>query len=156
MSDADDRPNVILHPPTLLVVALGGGFILRAIYGGLLPIPEAFGEAAGLILVIAALRVLIASISAFAEAGETLKPDTPSRTLFTEGPYRRSRNPIYAAMIAFGAGFALATQNLWMLLAVAMFGAIVHFFVILPEEAYLSRRFGREYEEYKARVRRWI
>jgi len=28
--------------------------------------------------------------------------------------------------------------------------------VITREEAYLRRRFGREYEEYGARVRRWL
>jgi protein-S-isoprenylcysteine O-methyltransferase Ste14 len=28
--------------------------------------------------------------------------------------------------------------------------------VILPEEEYLTRRFGEDYERYRARVRRWI
>jgi protein-S-isoprenylcysteine O-methyltransferase Ste14 len=28
--------------------------------------------------------------------------------------------------------------------------------VIAREEAYLRRRFGREYEDYAARVRRWL
>jgi protein-S-isoprenylcysteine O-methyltransferase Ste14 len=27
--------------------------------------------------------------------------------------------------------------------------------VILPEEEYLARRFGEDYQRYRARVRRW-
>jgi protein-S-isoprenylcysteine O-methyltransferase Ste14 len=34
--------------------------------------------------------------------------------------------------------------------------AIVRQFVILPEERYLRRRFGTDYEAYTRRVRRWL
>jgi protein-S-isoprenylcysteine O-methyltransferase Ste14 len=33
---------------------------------------------------------------------------------------------------------------------------ICHYVLILPEEQYLARKFGDEYEEYIASVRRWL
>ncbi len=33
---------------------------------------------------------------------------------------------------------------------------VMHYGVILREERYLQRRFGAEYERYKASVRRWL
>ena len=59
-------------------------------------------------------------------------------------------------MMIFGAGFGIATSNVWIIVTTAIVGVIFHFFVILPEERYLARRFGADYDAYKARVRRWF
>jgi len=83
-------------------------------------------------------------------------PATPASELFQKGPYKFSRNPIYLAMVVFGAGFGIATSNVWIIVTTAIVGLIFHFFVILPEERYLARRFGAEYDAYRSRVRRWI
>lgn len=152
----DDRPRTFLHPPTVMMIALTVGFMLRVLFGGYLPLPRAFSEGAGGLMIIIALGIFTATVSAFAAGGETLKPDTPSRQLFTNGPYRFSRNPIYLAMMLFGAGFGVATSNLWIILTTAFSGLLFHFFVILPEERYLEDKFGPEYGDYKKAVRRWI
>ncbi|MEL6362784.1 MAG: isoprenylcysteine carboxylmethyltransferase family protein, partial [Pseudomonadota bacterium] len=60
------------------------------------------------------------------------------------------------AMMLFGAGFAFASGNLWALLTTGLAGLVLHFFVILPEERYLSAKFGIEYTDYTRRTRRWI
>ena len=59
-------------------------------------------------------------------------------------------------MMLFGAGFGVATSNIWIIVTTAFAGLLFHFFVIKPEESYLSRHFGEEYDEYKRLVRRWI
>lgn len=53
-------------------------------------------------------------------------------------------------------GFALLLSNLWILLLTPPGTWVLHRFAILPEEAYLERRFGEAYLAYKARVRRWL
>lgn len=156
LSDRDDKPDISLHPPTLFFAALIIGYILRVFAGGWLPIPELLGEAVGGIVLIIAVLLFVASVSAFAESGETLRPATPSDQLLTAGAYQYSRNPIYLAMVLFCVGFGLATQNLWVILAGGAAGAVVNFFVIPEEEAYLDRKFGVDYREYKERVRRWV
>ena len=152
----EDRPSVPIHPPTVLFAALVLGYVIRLFVGGRMPLPRAFAEGVGGALILVSLGLVISAVSRFAEEGETLKPDTPSRSLLREGPYRFSRNPIYLAMMLFGTGFGVATSNIWIILTTLSFGVLLHFLVIKPEENYLSRRFGEEYDEYKRIVRRWI
>ena len=153
----EDHPEVSLHPPSIFISALLIGFIMRVFLGGFMSlVPGVVGEGIGGAMMVAALMLAVASISTFAEAGETLRPATPSRQLFTEGPYRRSRNPIYLAMTLFGVGFGVATLDLWIILASLCAAALINFLVIPQEEAYLARRFGAEYALYRERTRRWL
>ncbi|GAB4521132.1 MAG: isoprenylcysteine carboxylmethyltransferase family protein [Amphiplicatus sp.] len=151
-----EGPRVRAHPPTVMFAALVAGYLIRLYAGGSLPLPRALAEGLGGFLIILALAILMASTRVFNEAGETLRPDTPSKRLLTEGPYRFSRNPIYLAMMIFGAGFGVATSNVWIILTTALAGVILHFLAIRPEEAYLERKFGEAFADYRRRVRRWI
>lgn len=156
-TENEDRPKVWLHPPTVMISAMIGGYILRCFLGGLLGfVPQALAEGLGGIMMIGSVSVLIAAVTAFAAHDEELKPATPTRTLLTMGPYRYSRNPIYLALVLFGAGFGVATLNLWIILGASLAGFVYHFLVILPEEAYLAKQFGAEYEKYKRLARRWL
>ncbi len=156
MTDLEDKPDVSIHPPTVFFAALAVGYTIRVFAGGYLPLPGIIAEAIGGLMMLASLVLMLGGVSAFSEKAEELRPATPSHTLLTDGPYRYSRNPIYLAMVLFGAGFGVATQNLWVILMTAGAGAIINFFVIPQEEAYLERRFGVDYREFKERVRRWL
>ncbi|MBI1392688.1 MAG: hypothetical protein GC152_08105 [Alphaproteobacteria bacterium] len=154
--DAEDRPKTFFHPPSLMMGAVAVGFAMRLVWGGFMPLPRAVGEGAGIVLALGGVSLLTQSIRFFLEHGETLRPDTPSTALLRAGPFARSRNPIYVAMALIGAGLGFATLNVFILATTAIAVALLHFFVILPEEAYLERRFGAEYVAYKTSVRRWI
>lgn len=151
-----DRPAVKLHPPTVLFIALVSGYVIRLFVGGRMPLPRAFAEGVGGLLVIVSLGLVLSAVQIFAEKGQGLRPATPAGELFQKGPYKFTRNPIYLAMMLFGAGFGIATSNVWIIITTAVAGIIIHFLAILPEEEYLERKFGEEYAAYKARVRRWI
>ncbi len=163
-SDAPDRvdprdeepPKVLVHPPTVFLCCLIAGFLLRLIFGGVLPLPRVIADGVGGALLIAAVALFVSAVSFFAEEGEALRPGTPSRQLLTTGAYRFSRNPIYLAMVVFGAGFGVATVNPWVLITTFVSAAIFQFLVIGPEERYLSRRFPMEFEDYRKKVRRWV
>lgn len=156
VQEAEDRPAVKLHPPTVLFLALVAGYLIRLFVGGRLPLPRAFAEGLGGLLIIASLGLALSAVAIFAEKGQGLRPQTPASDLFQKGVYKFSRNPIYLAMVLFGTGFGIATSNVWMIITTVFAGLIFHFFVIRPEEAYLARKFGEEYAAYKSRVRRWI
>ncbi|MEM9706800.1 MAG: isoprenylcysteine carboxylmethyltransferase family protein [Pseudomonadota bacterium] len=152
----EDRPNTILHPPTVIFTALIIGYVMRVAFGGLLPLPRAFAEGVGELLVIASVGVMMFSVSKFAEDGEILSPNTPSRMLIKDGPFRYSRNPIYLSMVTFGVGLGIATSNLWTVVTTVVAGVLFHYVVIPAEERYLEDKFGPAFEEYKNSVRRWM
>ena len=86
----------------------------------------------------------------------TLSLQRPATDLATSSVFAWSRNPIYLGMVLLCGGVAVFTNSLWTLLLTVAFAAVLHKGVIEPEEAYLERRFGQRYLDYKARVRRWI
>ena len=59
-------------------------------------------------------------------------------------------------MTALLVGFSLATRMAWALILLAPVLAIMHWGVVLREERYLTRKFGAEYEAYRAQVRRYL
>jgi protein-S-isoprenylcysteine O-methyltransferase Ste14 len=74
----------------------------------------------------------------------------------TSGIHGLSRNPIYLGMFFFYAGMGFAARSLWTLILTLPLAIIMHYGVVTSEEAYLERRFGGAYHDYKARVRRWL
>jgi len=80
--------------------------------------------------------------------------DTPA--CITSGPFALTRNPMYLGLLAISAGVTLATgalSNLWISAAFAIW---LHYAYVLPEEAFLRDRLGREYLRYATRVPRWL
>ena len=72
-----------------------------------------------------------------------------------------SSNPRDEATAILAAGLLQTTlgflfNNVWVLLTVLPAMIVIHYVVVLKEEAYLEERFGDRYLEYKSRVRRWI
>lgn len=151
-----DHPKIPVHPQTVFLTALVLGYILRILTDGYLPLPRAAAEGVGGVFILASVSLMLAAARIYLSSGEELEPNTPSGRLFTEGPYGFSRNPVYLAFMLFGAGFAIATQNVWILLTTALAGVVIHYFVILPEEEYLSQHFSDEFAAYRKRVRRWL
>ena len=72
------------------------------------------------------------------------------------GPYRFTRNPMYLQMVIACFGFAIALWNGWIALLTPVCAYVLQTFAIKPEEAYLERKFGQSYLDYKQRVRRWF
>lgn len=92
---------------------------------------------------------------AFFGRGTPAPIDEPQRFV-SRGLYRYVRNPMYLGVLTTILGWATlfrTTALLWYALGVA---TAFHLFVMLYEEPHLKRVFGREYEEYCARVNRWL
>lgn len=75
--------------------------------------------------------------------------------LRTSGIYKISRNPMYASFIFLNTATFLYLPSL-LLLAIMLYGMIVHHFIILGEEQYLEKEFGDEYKDYKKKVSRYF
>ena len=88
--------------------------------------------------------------------GEPFIPSKPTTTLITDGPFRYSRNPGYLGAAMVYAGVASVANALWAILLLPVMLLVMRRTAIEREERYLEGKFGEEYLNYKARVRRWV
>ena len=79
-----------------------------------------------------------------------------TQKIVTAGVYSFSRNPIYLGGAGMLAGLALAVNFPWGLIMLLPALAACQTILILPEERYLTQKFGGEYQQYRASVRRWV
>ncbi|WP_108258889.1 methyltransferase family protein [Mangrovicoccus ximenensis] len=85
----------------------------------------------------------------------TVLPHQVPAILVQSGIFRRSRNPIYLGDLLILAGFCLFWGAWWSLPLVPLFFWILTDRFVEPEEARLRETFGRAFEDYCARTRRW-
>jgi hypothetical protein len=81
--------------------------------------------------------------------------DVPPDRIVDYGPYKYLRNPMYMGHLIFMTGLGITFQSLAAALLLAFHIFWFHARV-LEDERHLEERFGAEYIDYKARVKRWI
>jgi protein-S-isoprenylcysteine O-methyltransferase Ste14 len=111
---------------------------------------------AGWLLVLAGVGTSGWGALTFRRHHTTVIPHNAVSTVVTTGPYRFSRNPMYLGMSAAYVGASLLIASWWPLFALPLIVVAVNRLVIAREETYLRRRFGAAYEDFSARVRRWL
>jgi protein-S-isoprenylcysteine O-methyltransferase Ste14 len=125
--------------------------------------PSAAFALPGRTLVAALLALVGALVStlgvlSFRRAGTTVNPMKPesSSSLVISGVYRVTRNPMYLGFSSILLGWGVYLSNGLACLVLPVFVLYMTRFQIEPEERVLESRFGREFADYKGRVRRWI
>ena len=123
--------------------------------------PAFFGlevaRSVGVLLILVGLPGLVDSFARFALQGlGTPAPVAPTKHLVVTGLYRHVRNPIYVAVVAIILGQAMLFGDWRLIVYGALLWLAFHVFVVAYEEPTLEQTFGREYEAYRANVRRWV
>lgn len=155
MDEAADRPDVVIHPPVALVIAVVAA--LAAQYVSPLRLFSSPGFfALGWGFVAAGLTLAAPALWLFRRAGTSVPTFRPTSAIVTGGPYRIIRNPIYVGMLCEMLGAGLVFDNAWLAFLAAPLALVLHFGVVLREEEYLQKKFGAAYLDYKARSRRWL
>lgn len=86
----------------------------------------------------------------------TLAPWAPPKHLVVVGLYRRSRNPMYVAVLVILLGWALAFSSLTLAIYVAAVAVAFQIRVVWYEEPWLAKTFGSDWLAYRRRVPRWF
>ena len=104
------------------------------------------------------LGFMFLGVKEFKKLQTTVNPLNPeaATSLVTSGVFSVTRNPMYLGM-----SFILLATSIfsgaWLgLLLILIFMGYITLFQILPEEKAMQDLFGETFEDYKARVRRWI
>ena len=110
-----------------------------------------------LVLLVPGITLLIWCIRDFLVTGKgTLAPWDPPRLLVSSGSYRFSRNPMYVGVSLILLGWSMAFES-WDLLVYALIVMTAfHLRVVFGEEPWLARMHGRKWDDYVARVPRWL
>lgn len=156
MSDQPDAPNVVIHPPIALAIALVLAFALNWFWP--LPfVPPAIPHIqVGVLLVIGMLLIIRWAVVTFRKARTNILTSQATTAIVATGPFAYSRNPIYFGALIGMIGAAFAFDSLWFLAALVVIWFVLRYGVIAREETYLERKFGAPYLDYKAKVRRWL
>jgi protein-S-isoprenylcysteine O-methyltransferase Ste14 len=151
-----DGAAVRFPPPFVPLIVLGVGIALQIPWPLALPVHGLLRYGLGALLLLVGLGAMGAAMGLFREIGQDPKPWVTTPAIVTTGIYRFTRNPMYLGMGLMQAGFGVALANGWVLLLVPGTCFVIARIAIRHEEAYLEGKFGAEYTDYKARVRRWI
>lgn len=155
MRDLAIRPRTLVPPPLVYAVALVAAWWLEPQLSLALDLgPAAAPLGWGLVGV--GLAGFVWALAAIWSHHTTVNPYKAASNLVTEGPFARSRNPIYFSDWFVYAGVAILLHTAWPLVFAPLVWLVMRFGVIAHEEAHLEARFGDEYRAYKGRVRRWL
>lgn len=145
----------ILLPPILLLLCIAA-MIANSKYGISTETLQGTAKSFGYVFI--AIGILLPAWGAriFKKVETNIIPYKSPDKIVTDGPFRFSRNPMYLGML-------LVLIGVWVLLgSIENLGFVLLFFIVanwwyIPfEEAKMQAVFGDAFDDYKARVRRWL
>lgn len=100
----------------------------------------------------------VMGVTQFRKAQTTPNPQALEKvsSLVTSGIYRYSRNPMYLGLVLILLGWAFYLSHFLSFVLLPVFILYMTRFQIQPEEQMMARKFGKTYQAYLNKVRRWI
>ena len=146
--------GVKFPPPLVFILLMLVGYALHQVWP--VRVAEHGLIIAGSLLVILGFATVMIANQTFKRAQTNIEPWKPTSAIVSNGIFGYSRNPIYVAFCLVTLGVGLLINSLLVMLSFIPAIAIVYHIAIKKEEHYLEEKFGDEYRQYKASVRRWL
>jgi len=151
-----DPPSLKIKPPQIFIISLILGLLIHFF---LFPWPILedilITTGIGIVLLVAGFSLVRWAFRTF-NKHEIDKSFKPVKNLVKTGPFAHTRNPMYVSLILIYLGLSIIFNTLIPILILPFTIIFLKYYVIMKEEAYLEKLFGKEYLDYKAEVRRWI
>lgn len=144
-----------LLPPSLFLLSA----VLSVTAGLLLPLGPPAGlplRVFGAVLLAVGLAVTVTGSRVFARVGTNIVTFEDPDVLVTSGLFARTRNPMYLGFLVALIGVAGIVARPAALIGALIFGLAADRWYIPFEERRMRAAFGAAYEQYAARVRRWL
>jgi protein-S-isoprenylcysteine O-methyltransferase Ste14 len=145
-------------PPPLVVAILGVSMGVIAWLTPKLELAVTPRFAVGVAVIAVGAGVVVRGARTFWRARTTIDPVNLGRVsaFVTRGIFGFTRNPMYVGFAAMLVGWGISLASPWAMLGPVAFVLFTTRFQIIPEERAMQAKFGEEYDEYRARVRRWL
>jgi len=148
------------HSYFILLPCIAGSIIAAEVLGRhgrlLWPGGLAWPFVAGVVLIAAGIGLRAWSIASLGRFFQYRIRVQSGHQVVTKGPYRYVRHPSYTGIALVLAGIALACDDVWALLAVAMLGGLGLSVRIRAEERQLTQALGDEYVHFAAGRKRLV
>jgi protein-S-isoprenylcysteine O-methyltransferase Ste14 len=149
--------GVIARPPLLFLGTLVVGIAADRLLPSPFTVPGSGSRwIVASLLILVGVALVVAAIRNFSRAATPVPTNIPTRALVMTGIHGWSRNPIYVGFFLIYLGIGIGARSHWVLILVVPLALTMRYGVVAREEAYLERRFGDVYRDYKTRVRRWL
>ncbi len=109
----------------------------------------------GYIVLLLGFAVMVAAHTQMGKSWRIGNDNKNKTKLVNSGLFKYSRNPVYVGLIFQGIAVLLLIPNLFSLILVIAL-IIIFNSIIRQEEKFLEKQFGKEYLNYKLKVRRFI
>ena len=111
----------------------------------------------GITLIATGATFMFWAAAIFRAEGTELNPTSETnKRLVIRGPFRITRNPMYLGIVLVSLGIAFWVGSLPMFAVPLLAFATANWVHIPFEEAKMRRQFGTVFDEYLAKVRRWV
>lgn len=148
--ESQKKLEIMLKIATIAMPAIE----LFSIWWSLMTIPK-WLQWVGVVIAAIGVVFFIASMLTMKGNWRAGVPEKKETSLVTTGIYSISRNPAFVGFDLMYIGIVIAFPNAWHACAAAFTGWLLHK-QIKGEEVFLENAFGKEYLEYKNKVRRYI
>lgn len=149
--------RVRFPPPLVFLLGILAGVALHyLVLPASVPLDHVVTAIVGTVIGLTGFAVVISARILFSRTGQNPIPWKPTPELILQGPYRYTRNPMYVGVTILQVGIGVSFNNLWIAALALPALTIVHFIAVLPEEKYLTEKFGEPYKAYLTRVRRYV
>ena len=144
-----------IKPPHIAIVLLLVAWLLdhffpqfRFIYGRF--------KYFGLIILLIGLTTTFWSFYLFKKNKTPILPGQKPTFMVVEGLYKFTRNPMYLGVTIGLFGFAFYFGNALSFLSPLAFFIVINIVYVPFEEKLMKQIFGKQYLDYKKKVRRWV
>ena len=137
---------------------------IALVMGAVLPIPSLWNSplrpatVVALVLAVVGVSFDLLGLLAFFQVRTSINPLRPDKAsvLVTRGIYRVTRNPMYVGLLFLLTAWAVFLASPWAWAGPGLFVVTMNRLQIAPEERVMRAKFGKDFEDYAARVRRWL
>ena len=149
-----DHAGVVIFPPLLYLLFIVAGTVANKFFpAAKFPTALTF---VGIPNIAVGLWMLVSTAKTLNRYNTAVNPSGSTTTIVKAGLFNKTRNPMYISFNLIYFGIALLLNSPLALLLMIPLLVVVQRGIVLREEKYLLRKFGREYKEYQLKVKRWI